>query len=158
MEQAQRRNLADLRRRHESLDGRLRHQDMRVRLSAMRRQLEARHERIADAIGTPPGRKEDARPNELAASVGRAAETILLRQRSRWELLHSSLNGLSPKAILARGYALVFDAAGNLVKEAAQLKTGDAVRAQLAQGEFTATVDGTKPSSDHRVGHPEILI
>ena len=40
MAQAQRQNLADLRRGHEALDGRLRHQDMRVRLSAMRRQLE----------------------------------------------------------------------------------------------------------------------
>ena len=70
-----------------------------------------------------------------------------MRKQSRWERLHSSLNALSPKAILARGYALVFDAAGNLVKEAAQLKTGDAVRTQLAQGEFTATVEVIKPSS-----------
>ena len=71
----------------------------------------------------------------------------MLRKRSRWERLDSSLVALSPKAILARGYALVFDAAGNLVKEAVQLQAGDTVRTQLAQGEFTATVDDIKPRS-----------
>ena len=80
--------------------------------------------------------------------LSRATETILLKRRSRWELLHSSLNGLSPKAILARGYALVFDAAGNLVKDASQLKRGDAVRAQLGRGEFTAKVNQTKLDAD----------
>ena len=84
----------------------------------------------------------------MTAAVGRVAETILLRRRSRWELLHRSLNGLSPRAILARGYALVFDAAGSLVKEASQLQRGDAIRAQLARGEFTATVNQTKLDSD----------
>ena len=48
----------------------------------------------------------------------------LLRRRARWQQLHSSLEALSPKAILARGYALVFDDEGRLVKQAAQLKPG----------------------------------
>jgi exodeoxyribonuclease VII large subunit len=64
----------------------------------------------------------------------------LLRRRSRWERLHSNLQALSPKAILARGYALVFDATGHLVKQAAQLKAGEQVRTQLGRGEFTAEV------------------
>ena len=88
--------------------------------------------------------EKKTRVDELTSAVSRATETILLRRRSRWELLHSSLNGLSPKAILARGYALVFDAAGNLVKDASQLKRGDAIRAQLGRGEFTAKVNQTK--------------
>ena len=58
------------------------------------------------------------------------------------------MSGLSPKAVLARGYALVFDAAGNLVKDALQLKRGEAVRAQLGRGEFTAKVDAIKLESD----------
>ena len=77
--------------------------------------------------------------------MGRAAETVLLRRRSRWERLHSSLTALSPKAILARGYALVFDAKGNLVKDAGQLQRGDSVRAQLGRGEFTAEVGEVNP-------------
>ena len=77
-------------------------------------------------------------------ALGRASETVLLRRRSRWERLHGSLQALSPKAILARGYALVFDADGRLVKQASQLTSGDQVRTQLGRGEFTARVDQVK--------------
>ena len=83
-------------------------------------------------------------------ALGRASETILLRRRGHWQQLHSSLEALSPKAILARGYALVFDDEGRLVKQAAQLKPGSRVRAQLGRGEFTAKVDHVKdePADD----------
>jgi exodeoxyribonuclease VII large subunit len=144
--QAQRRNLTNSRRQLEALDGRLRHQDMRVRLGAMRRQLE----RGTSELQTNWGRllsERKTQVEQLTDSLGRTAETVLLRKRSRWERLNSSLMALSPKAILARGYALVFDAAGNLVKEAAQLKSGDTVRTQLAEGEFTSTVENIKPLS-----------
>jgi exodeoxyribonuclease VII large subunit len=147
MEQAQRRNLNGLRRRHESLDLRLRHQDLRVRLSAMRRQLETRttelHRQSERLLADKTTRVDD-----LASALARSTETILLKRRSRLELLHSGLLGLSPKAILARGYALVFDAAGNLVKDAAQLKRGDAIRAQLGRGGFTAKVNQAKLDTD----------
>jgi exodeoxyribonuclease VII large subunit len=144
MAQAQRRTLADLRRRHEALDTRLRHQDMRVRLGMMRAQLEQRtNELQAQTERLIAARQRQT--DQLTSALSRAIETILLRRRSRWELLHSSLTALSPKAILLRGYALVFDAAGNLVKEASQLKPGDAVRAQLGSGEFSANVKNVKP-------------
>ena len=47
---------------------------------------------------------------------------------------------LSPIAILDRGYALVFDASGQLLKDANQLKAGDEIRARLSRGEVEATV------------------
>ncbi len=147
MEQAQKRNLNSLRRRHESLDTRLRHQDMRVRLSAMRHQLEVRMSDLR-LLSEHLVAEKKARVDEVTAALDRAVETILLRRRSRWELLHSSLSGLSPRAILARGYALVFDASGNLVKQSSQVKRGDAIRAQLARGEFAATVNETELDSD----------
>src|SRR5664279_4826543 len=147
MEQAQRHNVNALRRRHESLDVRLRHQDLRVRLSAMRRQLETRTTELHRQSERLLAHKT-TRVDDLASALARSTETVLLKRRSRWELLHSGLQGLSPKAILARGYALVFDAAGNLVKDAAQLKRGDAVRAQLGRGEFTAKVNQTKLDTD----------
>ena len=89
----------------------------------MRRQLDAQtaglHLRIIAAVGRAADRVD-----RLTVALGRAGETVLLRRRSRWERLHSSLQALSPKAILARGYALVFDAEGRLVKQAGQLKPG----------------------------------
>jgi exodeoxyribonuclease VII large subunit len=147
MAQARSRSLKNLRRQCESLDTRLRHQDMRVRLSAIRRQLEARSTELrAQSERLLAARASQV--DQLSAALGRATETILLRRLSHWERVHSSLSALSPKAILARGYALVFDAAGNLVRDASHWKLGDAVRAQLARGEFTSTVDKIKVDSD----------
>jgi exodeoxyribonuclease VII large subunit len=51
-----------------------------------------------------------------------------------------ALETLSPLAILDRGYALVFDASGQLVKDAAQVKRGDEIKARVARGEILATV------------------
>ena len=144
---AQSRHLKSLKRRHEALDTRLRHQDLRVRLSTMRRQLETRTNELR-AQSERLLATSKSHVDQLASALGRATETILLRRRSRWELLHGSLSVLSPKAILARGYALVFDAAGTLVKDASQLQAGDAVRAQLASGEFTAEVNQIKLDTD----------
>jgi exodeoxyribonuclease VII large subunit len=137
--QAQARVLKSHLRRLEVLETQLRQHDMRVRLGVMRGQLEAR---TAGLISTA-SRLFAARRTRLDQStvaLGRAGETVLLRRRSRWERLHSNLQALSPKAILARGYALVFDATGHLVKQAAQLKAGEQVRTQLGRGEFTAEV------------------
>ena len=146
MAQAHRHNLGSLRRRHEALDTRLRHQDIRVRLGTVRQQLEQRTAGLQTHAEHLLASKK-TQLKQLAASVGRAAETILLRRRSRWERLHSNLAALSPKAILVRGYALVFDAKGALVKDAAQLRKGDSVRTQLGRGEFTAEVDDVSPRS-----------
>ena len=144
MAQAQARNLASLRRKHEALDTRLRHQDVRVRLATTRRQLEQRTAELETHARRLFAAKQ-TQLDQFIASMGRAAETVVLRRRSRWERLHSSLAALSPKAILARGYALVFDAKGNLVKDAGQLQRGDSVRAQLGRGEFTAEVGEVNP-------------
>ena len=144
MAQAQRHQLANLRRRHELLETRLRHQDVRVRLATTRRQLEQRTAELQTQAQRLFAAKQ-MRLDQLTASMGRAAETVVLRRRSRWERLQSSLSALSPKAILSRGYALVFDAEGNLVKDAAQVNKGDSVRTQLGRGEFTAEVDEVNP-------------
>jgi exodeoxyribonuclease VII large subunit len=55
---------------------------------------------------------------------------------------------LSPLAILERGYALVFDAAGQLVKDSTQVNPGDEISARLARGAIQATVKKTTPTAD----------
>src|SRR5271165_3452787 len=143
MAQAQSRILKSLGRRLDLYEARLRHYDLRVRAGVMRRGLDSSTAKLTSAVS----RLLTARRTELdrlTVALGRASETVLLRRRSRWERSHSSLLALSPKAILARGYALVFDADGRLVKEASQLRTGDKVRTQFARGEFTAEVDRVK--------------
>jgi exodeoxyribonuclease VII large subunit len=51
---------------------------------------------------------------------------------------------LSPLAILERGYALVFDSEGKLLKNASRVKPGDHISARLAHGEIQAEVTATK--------------
>ena len=143
MAQAQSRTVKNLSRRLDICEQQLRHHDPRMRLAAMRRQLDS----YSGDLGSQThrflaGRRTDL--DRLTVALSRAGETVLLRRRSRWERLHSNLHALSPKSILARGYALVFDANGRLVKQASQLQAGDRVRAQLAQGEFTAEVHQVK--------------
>ena len=78
--------------------------------------------------------------NAKVAAMGAAARKLLLERRSRLERLTSQMEALSPVAILERGYALVFDANGKLVKDAAQVKVGEEIRARVARGEIAATV------------------
>ena len=145
MVQAQRRKLDALRRTQDGVSARLRDQDMRVRLGEMRRQLEQRSRELQTLTQRLLTSKA-AQADQLTTQLSRSTETILLIRRSRLERIHGSLAALSPTAILLRGYALVFDAAGNLVKDASQLKSGEAVRARLGRGEFTAEVRDIRPA------------
>jgi exodeoxyribonuclease VII large subunit len=86
-----------------------------------------------------------ARAAELATSM-RAG---LLRRRTRLEQATGKLETLSPLAILGRGYSLVFDAQGQLVKDAARLTAGDLLRARLARGEVTARVEHSNAPEEH---------
>jgi exodeoxyribonuclease VII large subunit len=117
LEKAERRLIEQHRRRWETAAAAVRHYDVARRLAGMREQLEGR----------------------TAALTG-AFRTLLLQQRSRLGRVSSALQALSPLAILERGYALVFDASGKLVKDAGKVKPGDDISAKLAQGEIGATV------------------
>ena len=140
MARAQSQVLKNCFRRIDTLDAHLRRHDLRVRTGMMRRQLEGRAAELNSAMSRLlVARRTEL--NRLRIALGSAERTILLRRRSRCERVNGSLEALSPKAILARGYALVFDDQGRLVKQAWQLKPGQRVRTQLGRGEFTAKVD-----------------
>jgi exodeoxyribonuclease VII large subunit len=66
---------------------------------------------------------------------------LLDGKRAQLKAARGELKALSPVAILERGYALVFDDEGRLVKNPAQMKKGDKLRARVAHGEIAATVD-----------------
>ena len=146
--QSQLRLLKSQTRRVDTLEANLRRHDLRVRTGVMRRQLESRAGELnAAMLRLLVVRRTDL--DRLTVALRGTQEMVLLRRRSRWERAHSSLEALSPKAILARGYALVFDAEGRLVKQASQLAPGERVRTQLSRGEFTSQVerveDGINP-------------
>jgi exodeoxyribonuclease VII large subunit len=119
---SQRGLLVSRRRRLELASAALRHRDMRRVLAGIRRDLHA---------GT-----------SALTAVARAS---LLRYRSRLERSQARLQGLSPLSALQRGYALVFDAHGRLVKDATQVNVGDEIRARVSRGEIAATVKRKVP-------------
>ncbi|MGA3210806.1 MAG: exodeoxyribonuclease VII large subunit [Terriglobales bacterium] len=75
-----------------------------------------------------------------AAAIEAATQATLLRRRARLEQLTTHLCALSPLQVLERGYALVFDAQGQLITDAAQVSTGEDIQARVARGTIAATV------------------
>ena len=65
---------------------------------------------------------------------------VLLQHRVRTERLDTALQSLSPLAILDRGYALVFDAQGKLIKDSGAIHVGDEISARLAHGQIQAQI------------------
>ncbi|MGA2358074.1 MAG: exodeoxyribonuclease VII large subunit [Terriglobales bacterium] len=121
LEKAERQLLERSHRRSENVAAAVRHYDARRRLAAVRQRLEAQ-----------------------VANLAAATHTRLLEIRGALDRRTASLEALSPVAILNRGYALVFDAKGRLVKDAARLKAGDEVSARLARGRVRARVTATE--------------
>jgi exodeoxyribonuclease VII large subunit len=118
VEKSERRLLEQQRRRWERASASIRHYDARRMLAGIRKDLGTQSSTMAAAI-----------------------RTVLLRRRSRLDQVQHQLKALSPVAILERGYALVFDSSGRLVKNSAQVKPGDEISARLAHGTFSARVD-----------------
>src|SRR3982074_3345947 len=123
LEKAERQLLERCHRRCENVSATVRHYDARRRLAAIRQQLQAQVANIAALTHTRLLESRGAR------EAGGAREPR-----------PASLEALSPVAILNRGYALVFDAKGQLVKNAARLKAGDELSARLARGRVRARV------------------
>jgi exodeoxyribonuclease VII large subunit len=65
---------------------------------------------------------------------------VVQRERLRLQALTGQLNQLSPMKVLERGYAIVFDADGRVVKSAASVAVGDPLGIQLARGRLEAEV------------------
>ena len=117
MELAERNLLQQLHRRWETISAAVRHYDLRLVLSGMRKEL-------------------DSKTTALLA----VTRNVLLQHRVRTERLDTALQSLSPLAILDRGYALVFDSEGTLLKDSGRIKVGDEISARLAKGEIQAQV------------------
>jgi exodeoxyribonuclease VII large subunit len=100
----------------------------RVRYHDLRRSLAATRQVLQGQLG----------------ALASATRTLLLQQRGKLNHMTARLQGLSPLSILDRGYALVFDASGKLVKDAAQVHPGDDISARLSRGVIEATVKETK--------------
>jgi exodeoxyribonuclease VII large subunit len=102
----------------------LRARDLRVVLRNVRRGMETLQLRLA----------------------GNSRRALAERRRSL-DALSGRLNALSPLRILDRGYALVIDSAGNIVKDADQVVVGESISTRLAKGALEAQVTAKRRAS-----------
>lgn len=77
----------------------------------------------------------------LRKQLNSATSRTLQLQQQRLNAAAQLLNGVSPLATLQRGYAIVSNAQGEVLREASRAQTGDTVRARLAQGQLICTVE-----------------
>jgi exodeoxyribonuclease VII large subunit len=81
-----------------------------------------------------------ARCQHLQARMNAAAQRSAARARGALQQLDAQLHALSPVAILERGYALIYDAQGALLRDSVAIETGAIVTSRLARGSFRSAV------------------
>src|SRR5262249_52914429 len=109
--------VAARRRRLEELTARLRSLDLRLRFAAARRRLEG-----ADTAAT------------------QLIRLRITRAQGRLNPLIAHLTQLSPLKILERGYAIVTNREGAIVKEPSQAPVGSDIAIRLSKGRLSAEV------------------
>lgn len=114
---------------------------------AIRARLDRERHLIAMARSRPvmahPTRMVDPYRADLARihdASGRALVNILTRADFATRELAASLRALSPQSTLDRGYAVVRDAGGTVVRDIDGLRSGDVLTVRLARGETDVTV------------------
>jgi exodeoxyribonuclease VII large subunit len=109
--------------RADDLDARLRRMDLRLRLAAFWRRLEAAEKEAAERV---------------------RLRVVLVR--GRLDSLSAQLAHLSPLGILERGYAIVQDERGSVIREATAAPVDSVLDVRLARGRLRATVTRSIPN------------
>ncbi len=93
--------------------------------------------------GASPAVRLRMASERVASSRRRLASALRVRLTvpgTRIAVLSGRLHTVSPLNTLERGYAIVMDAKGSVVRRAAQLQSGDPITARVADGVIKATV------------------
>lgn len=107
-----------------------------------------------------PGTMVDARAGEVAGARERARRAFgheLAAREAAVRALGAQVRALSPLATLQRGYAVVQDDAGRVVRSADEVAVGDLVHVRVEHGRFAARVDApARPAAPRTTGtHPD---
>jgi exodeoxyribonuclease VII large subunit len=101
-------------------------------------------ERLAQLKGLSPRIRLLNARQRVQALRARASTAITHRlslERERWHGLTLALSGVSPLAVLNRGYAVVTHPDGAVVRRAKDVQAGDPLRVRVSEGEFGARVE-----------------
>jgi exodeoxyribonuclease VII large subunit len=81
------------------------------------------------------------RAGQLGERVAAASQRQLAERAARIDALTRSLLHLDPRAVLERGYSIVRDEAGRIVRRSAEVASGDRVDITFAEGGASARVE-----------------
>jgi exodeoxyribonuclease VII large subunit len=163
--------LADFRRRRVLTDpGRplrdwaRRLDDLGTRLGrAMRRHDARAHERLGrvtralrPGLLAAPVRHHQALVRHLGGRLARVVRGETARRRRAVESLAARLDGLSPLACLARGYAIAAFGSGEVLTRADQVETGERITVRLREGSLGCRVEDVHaPEPGDHLAHGE---
>jgi len=131
----------------------------------MRAAIEARLDREAQGLEAFLTRPVLRNPQALIAphleqltrarqASGHALVNILNRADARTRELAASMRALSPQSTLDRGYAVVRDGDGTVIRDASVVSAGQLINVRLARGEFTAQAAPAKPAAKPAAKRP----
>ena len=111
-------------------------------LSAPRQRLDLAASRLRpDALTQDLSRRAE-KLKTLSQNTAQAMKRLLERSTERLGRAGTLLEAYSYQGVLARGYALVTDAGGKVVRKGKPLKAGEAVKLTFADGPRSAVIDG----------------
>ncbi|TAL00561.1 MAG: exodeoxyribonuclease VII large subunit [Rhodospirillaceae bacterium] len=82
-----------------------------------------------------------------AERLANAAKRFFADTGTRVTTMTARLESVSPRRVLERGYAMVWDAAGSPVTLAKGIATGDSLKVEFADGSIGVTATGAAPTS-----------
>ncbi len=152
VERAESRMATLLHRQEQRLD------DVTFRMDAsVNNQIRQAQRNVADLTAAvlrhdPRQRLAHARQHFAAGGtrLDRALERMMQAHAVRLSALHARLHTLSPLAVLDRGYALVLNAQGKLVRSATQVTPGEIISTRLGDGAFTSRVETASPQKTQK--------
>ena len=113
-------------------------------MSRHAQRLDALEQRTRAALGGELQRRAVAQ-GRWAARAHAAVAARHQREHSRLDALQARLHALDPKRVLARGYAWLSDVDDRPLSSVHQLRVGQSIRAQWADGRADATVTALSP-------------
>jgi exodeoxyribonuclease VII large subunit len=119
--------LTQRRQRLDQLESAIRQKDVRLRLAAGKRRLDA-----------------------VEAALAQLVERMIAARRARAATAEAHLSQLSPLKILERGYAIVETSAGTLVKSPADAPPGTDLGIRVAEGRIAARVVASLAESNSK--------
>ena len=129
--------------------------DLRIK-GAMQRRLQEWRQHLAlltSQLRHAPGKGIYAakeRLSRLNHRMQRSMEATVSGRQQRLAQLEATLNAAHPKRVLERGYSMFQDDQGAVISDVANLKEGQTIQLQFADGQAAADVHSIEPLEDER--------